>query len=173
MIAWSQRWVFRTYVLSGSADSFKLIQWHVKLHKNEWREWVYNDVHSVKKLHRILRFETWIWSRNGKSQTAHTQLQRPPYATASEVTHQNKTTTSKLLWGEAADSQSLLEYYQHHQGRPLADCFRSGLALRLPVLPVWLFWGQICNFWLFSTPLALFYFWNKNEIWLLLALLAN
>jgi len=35
--------------------------------------------------------------------------------------------------------------------------FQSGQLK--PVLPVWLFLGQICNFWLFSTPLALFYFW--------------
>jgi len=35
--------------------------------------------------------------------------------------------------------------------------FQSGQLK--PVLPVWLFLGQIFNFWLFLTPLALFYFW--------------
>jgi len=36
-----------------------------------------------------------------------------------------------------------------------------------PGLPVWLFLGQICNFGLFSTPLAFFLFEKRpNEIWL-------
>ena len=35
------------------------------------------------------------------------------------------------------------------------------------MLPIWLCWGQICNFWLLSTSLAFFTFEIRpNEIWL-------
>jgi len=45
----------------------------------------------------------------------------------------------------------------------LSSRLKNWPLLPWPVLPIWLFWGQICNFSFFSPPLACVYFWKKAK----------